>query len=485
MSVNLIFESSEKGKKGYRFPKPEIPIKDLNSFIPEKYQRKSEPDLPEISEIEVARHFIKLSVMNHHVDKGFYPLGSCTMKYNPKINEDTARLSGFSNIHPLQDESTVQGALMLMKELESMLAEVTGLDSVTLQPAAGSHGELTAVMVMRRYHEKKGNARKYILIPDSAHGTNPASVVIGGYQTIQVKSDENGMVDIEDLKSKLSNEVAGMMLTNPNTLGVFENNVKKISDLIHQAGGVLYMDGANMNALMGICKPGEIGFDIVHLNLHKTFSTPHGGGGPGSGPICVKKEFEPFLPVPRIVENNGKYSFSSDYPDSIGKIHSFYGNFGILVRAYTYIKMLGKEGLKRATEYAVLNANYLRKKLDEYYELTYKSPTMHEFVLSGSIQKKLGVKTVDIAKRLLDFGIHAPTIYFPLIVKEALMIEPTETESLESLNEFISVMIQIAGEAENNPDIVKNAPQNTPVGRLDEIKALRQLNVKYKFNKED
>jgi len=481
MSTKLIFELSKKGKKGYGFPKPDNDFKNVSELIPEKYLREKEPELPEITESEVVRHFINISIKNHHVDRGFYPLGSCTMKYNPKVNEDAARLPGFSNIHPLQDEDTVQGALKLMKELEKMLAEITGLDAVTLQPAAGSHGELAGVMIMRKYLEKKGDARKYILIPDSAHGTNPASTVIGGYKTIQLKSNEKGMVDIEDLKLKLNNEIAGLMLTNPNTLGIFEENVKEISDMVHKSGGVMYMDGANMNALMGYCKPGDIGFDIVHLNLHKTFSTPHGGGGPGSGPICVKKDFEPFLPIPRITENNGKLKFSEKYPDSVGRILAFYGNFGIMVRAYVYIKMLGKEGLKRVTENAILNANYLRKKLVDYYELPYNAPTMHEFVLSGNRQKKLGVKTVDIAKRLLDFNLHAPTVYFPLIVKEALMIEPTETESLESLNEFVKAMITIAEEAEKDPDKVKNAPHNTPVGRLDEIKAIRELNVKFNF----
>jgi glycine dehydrogenase subunit 2 len=480
MPEKLIFELSKPGRKGYTLPPLDVEKFPLEREIPPHLLRKTPPELPEISESEAVRHFIRLSSLNYHVDKGFYPLGSCTMKYNPKINEDLSRLPGFTSLHPLQPEETVQGALKLMKELEDYLKEISGLDAITLQPAAGAHGELTGMMIVRRYHEKRGNPRKYILVPDSAHGTNPASVTISGYETKTIKSNEEGLVDLDELRRNLSPEVAAFMVTNPNTLGLFEKNIIEIARMVHEVGGLMYMDGANLNALMGYVRPGDIGFDILHFNLHKTFSTPHGGGGPGSGPLGVKDFLEPFLPVPRIVEENGKYRLSYDFPDTIGKIHSFYGNFSVFIKAYVYIRMMGAEGLKRVSEDALLNANYLRVKLSRLLPLPYNRTCMHEFVLSGQPLKKFGLRTLDLAKRLLDYGFHAPTIYFPLIVNEALMIEPTETETKETLDAFASAMERILEEAKENPSILKDAPHTTPVKRLDEAKAARELNVRYK-----
>ncbi len=480
--AKLIFELSSDGRKGYSLPKLQVPERKINELIPEKYLRKKPARLPQVSENEVVRHFIELSRMNYHIDKGFYPLGSCTMKYNPKINERVAGDSCFSDLHPLQDGRLFQGALELMKELAGYLSEIAGMEDVTLQPAAGAHGELTGLMLIRAYHEKKGNPRKYILIPDSAHGTNPASVTIAGYQAVQIKSDQNGLVDIADLETKINEDTAALMLTNPNTLGLFETQMKRINESLNAVDALLYMDGANLNALLGIVKPGEVGVDILHFNLHKTFSTPHGGGGPGSGPVGVSKKLVDFLPVPRIEKTKNGYQLSSDYPYSIGKIHSFYGNFGVMIKAYTYIRMLGAEGLKRVSENAIINANYLKAKLEPYFELKYTGTPMHEFVLSGSIQKNKGVSTLDIAKRLLDLGFHAPTIYFPLIVSEALMIEPTETESRETLDAFAEAMIQISEEVEKEPDTVKSAPTQTPVTRLDEVMAIKNPDVRYNFD---
>ena len=417
--------------------------------------------------------------MNHHVDKGFYPLGSCTMKYNPKINEDLAKLSGFSKLHPFQPEESFIGAMQLMGELGDYLCEILGMDAITLQPAAGAHGEMTGIKMMRAYHEAQGKPRKKIILPDSAHGTNPASATISGYTTVQIKSNENGLVDIEDLKANLDDDVAGFMLTNPNTLGLFENQVLHIAKLIHDAGALFYMDGANLNALLGIVRPGDVGFDIAHINLHKTFSTPHGGGGPGSGPVAVRSHLKSFLPVPVIKKVKMGYTHEYDIPNSIGKIQGFFGNFGVMVKAYVYIRMLGSEGLRRVSENAILNANYVMRKLQKYFLLPHKQHHMHEFVFSGDWQKKKGIKTLDIAKRLLDYGFHAPTVYFPLIVHDALMIEPTETESKETLDSFIKIMIQIQKEVDEDPECLLNAPLNTPVGRLDEGQAARDLNVKY------
>ncbi len=476
MPEKLIIELSKEGRKGYSLPELDV---ERKGELPEKLLRKTPPKLPEVSENEVVRHFVRLSGMNYNVDRGFYPLGSCTMKYNPKINEKLARLEGFLNIHPLQPASTVQGALKLMKTLENLLARISGFDAISLQPAAGAHGELTSMMIVRRYHEKQGNPRKYVLIPDSAHGTNPASVTISGYIAKQIKSNEYGRVDLEDLKANLSEEVAAFMVTNPNTLGLFETDIIEISKMVHDVGGLMYMDGANLNALVGYIRPGDLGFDVMHFNLHKTFSTPHGGGGPGSGPVGVKKFLEPFLPVPRVVEKDGKFELSYDFPDSIGKVHFFYGNFNVFIRALTYILMMGEEGLKKVAENAVINANYLKTLLEKEYTLPYGGFCMHEFVLSGKFLRKYRVKTLDVAKRLLDYGFHAPTIYFPLIVSEALMIEPTETESRETLDKFAETLVKIKKEAMENPDLLHSAPHNTPVRRLNEAKAARELKVRW------
>lgn len=476
----LIFEISKSGRIGYSLPEIDVPETDIDRLMPEDYIRTEEPELPEVSELDIIRHYTALSKRNHGVDSGFYPLGSCTMKYNPKINEDVARLPGFAHIHPLQDESSVQGALELMYDLMEHLKEITGMDEVTLQPAAGAHGEWTGLMLIRAYHEANGDFHKTkVIIPDSAHGTNPASATVAGFETITVKSNEFGLVDIDDLKRVVGSDTAALMLTNPNTLGLFEENIVEMAEIVHAVGGKLYYDGANLNAIMGKARPGDMGFDVVHLNLHKTFTGPHGGGGPGSGPVGVKKELIPFLPKPVLVKKNNEFFFDYDRPQSIGRVKPFYGNFGINVRAYTYIRTMGPDGLRQVTENAVINANYMMRSLAPYYDLPYDRHCKHEFVISGRRQKKLGVRTLDIAKRLLDFGFHPPTIYFPLNVEESMMIEPTETESKETLDAFIETMIQIAKEAEENPEIVQEAPHTTVVGRLDETKAARKPILKY------
>jgi glycine dehydrogenase subunit 2 len=481
MPNKLIFEKSKPGRKGYTLPEQAVKY-EIKNIIPEKYLRKTAAELPEVSENEVVRHFTNLSSLNYHIDKGFYPLGSCTMKYNPKVNEYTSALSGFSGSHPLQPVNALQGSLELMYNLTEALKEITGMKGVTLQPSAGAQGELTGLLVIKKYHSvySKNQKRNKILVPDSAHGTNPASAAIAGYNTIPVKSNSNGTVDLEDLKIKLSDEIAGLMLTNPNTLGIFEKDIEKISDMVHKAGGLMYMDGANFNALLGIARPGDMGFDVVHINLHKTFSTPHGGGGPGAGPVGVGEKLVPFLPVPVIEKNGDKFELNYSKQDSIGKIHSFFGNFGIFVRAYTYILANGSNGLSEISKNAIINANYLLSLLKDKFELPYKEQPLHEFVLSGDLQKKNGVTTLGMAKRLLDYGYHAPTIYFPLIVHEALMIEPTESENKENLEEFAATLIKIAEESEINPDIINDAPHNTPVRRLDDALASRQVNVCYK-----
>lgn len=476
----LIFEYSVKGRKGWTLPK--LDVKPDTDLIPEEYLRKDN-NLPELSEIDVMRHFIHLSLMNHHIDKGFYPLGSCTMKYNPKINEDVSRFEGFTELHPLEPVEYCQGALHLMYELQEYLKIIAGVDAVTLQPAAGAQGELTGMLIVRKHFEKKKEKRITVLIPDSAHGTNPASVTLSGFSAQEIKSNNEGLIDIENLSKVVEENTACLMLTNPNTLGLFEKDLLKISEILHKKGALLYLDGANLNAYLGYHRPGDGGCDLVHFNLHKTFSTPHGGGGPGSGPLGVKKFLEPYLPVPIIKKETEKYTLDYNRPDSIGKIQSFYGNFLIMVRAYTYIRMLGVPGLKEVSECAVINANYLMRELSKDYELPYKSNCMHEFVLSGKNLLENGVKTLDIAKRLLDFGIHSPTIYFPLIVSEALMIEPTETESKDSLDNFVSVMRKIREEVVKNPSALKLAPYNTPVRRLDEAKASRELDVRYQCKK--
>ncbi|MCM3571848.1 aminomethyl-transferring glycine dehydrogenase subunit GcvPB [Mesobacillus subterraneus] len=476
----LIFELSTPGRVGYSLPEMDVPETDLSELLPEGFLREEEPELPEASELDIMRHYTALSKRNHGVDSGFYPLGSCTMKYNPKMNENVARFNGFAHLHPLQDESSVQGALELMYDLQEHLIEITGMDEVTLQPAAGAHGEWTGLMMIRAYHEANGDHnRTKVIVPDSAHGTNPASATVAGFETITVKSDENGLVDLEDLKKVVGEDTAALMLTNPNTLGLFEENILEMAEIVHGAGGKLYYDGANLNAVMSKARPGDMGFDVVHLNLHKTFTGPHGGGGPGSGPVGVKADLIPFLPKPIVTKQDGVYKFDYDRPQSIGRVKPFYGNFGINVRAYTYIRTMGPDGLKAVTEYAVLNANYMMRRLAEYYDLPFNRHCKHEFVLSGKRQKKLGVRTLDIAKRLLDFGYHPPTIYFPLNVEEAIMIEPTETESKETLDAFIDAMIQIAKEAEENPEIVQEAPHSTVVGRLDETTAARKPILRY------
>ncbi|MBT2685658.1 aminomethyl-transferring glycine dehydrogenase subunit GcvPB [Bacillus sp. ISL-37] len=476
----LIFELSTPGRVGYSLPEMDVPEADLTELLPEGFLREGEPELPEASELDIMRHYTALSKRNHGVDSGFYPLGSCTMKYNPKMNENVARFNGFAHLHPLQDESSVQGALELMYDLQEHLIEITGMDEVTLQPAAGAHGEWTGLMMIRAYHEANGDdKRTKVIVPDSAHGTNPASATVAGFETITVKSDENGLVDLEDLKKVVGEDTAALMLTNPNTLGLFEENILEMAEIVHSAGGKLYYDGANLNAVMSKARPGDMGFDVVHLNLHKTFTGPHGGGGPGSGPVGVKADLIPFLPKPIVTKQDGVYKFDYDRPQSIGRVKPFYGNFGINVRAYTYIRTMGPDGLKAVTEYAVLNANYMMRRLAEYYDLPFNRHCKHEFVLSGKRQKKLGVRTLDIAKRLLDFGYHPPTIYFPLNVEEAIMIEPTETESKETLDAFIDAMIQIAREAEENPEIVQEAPHSTVVGRMDETTAARKPILRY------
>ncbi|HHV98414.1 MAG TPA: aminomethyl-transferring glycine dehydrogenase subunit GcvPB [Clostridiaceae bacterium] len=480
----LIFEMGTKGRTAYSLPDLDVPRKGVENLIASEYLRETAPALPEVSEPEVVRHFTRLSQKNHGVDSGFYPLGSCTMKYNPKVNEYVSDISGFARVHPYQHEGTVQGCLRLMYEMDKMLSEITGMARVSLQPAAGAHGEMTGLMIIRAYHEHRGQKhRKKIIVPDSAHGTNPASAAMVGFEVVEVKSDEKGNVDIEELKSVAGEDTAGLMLTNPNTLGLFETNITKIADIIHSAGGLLYYDGANANAILGISRPGDMGFDVVHLNLHKTFSAPHGGGGPGAGPVGVKKELVPFLPVPVVELKDESYYLDYDRPLSIGKVKSFYGNFGVIAKAYAYILSMGQEGLKKASQTAVLNANYLMKKLKEYFHLPYDRTCKHEFVISAQRQKEKGVSALDIAKRLLDFGVHPPTIYFPLIVREAMMIEPTETETKEALNEFIEIMREIAEEAETEPEKVKGAPYSTVVGRLDEARAARNLVLRWK--KED
>jgi len=476
----LIIECSKTGRKGYQLPELDVPLFNTDTYFNQTMLRQKAPNLPEVSELQVIRHFTQLSQKNYGVESGIYPLGSCTMKYNPKINEDMAGLKGFANIHPLQNPSTVQGALKLLYELSTMLQEITGMDEITLQPAAGSQGELAGLMVMKAYLESQGKLHKRkVIIPDSAHGTNPASVTMVGFETIQIKSNVDGTISLEELDQVLDDDVAGLMVTNPNTLGIFEKDIDAIAKKIHAVGGVLYYDGANMNANMGITRPGDMGFDIVHLNLHKTFSTPHGGGGPGSGPIGVKQHLVPFLPNPKVVYENGVYSLEDAHEQSIGHLKAFYGNFGILVRAFTYIKALGAEGLLKASQLAVLNANYMKECLKDVYNLPYDTLCKHEFVLSGLKEHQPDVSTLTVAKRLIDYGIHPPTIYFPLIVEEAIMIEPTESEDLESLDGFIAIMRKIAQEAKDSPELLINAPVNASVQRLDEVMAARKPVVRW------
>ncbi|WP_105978013.1 aminomethyl-transferring glycine dehydrogenase subunit GcvPB [Staphylococcus simulans] len=479
-SSPLIFERSRAGRYAYSLPKKEIDTNAVEELLDDKFIRKNKAEFPEVSELDLVRHYTELSNKNFGVDTGFYPLGSCTMKYNPKINEKVARIPGFAEAHPLQEESQIQGSLEIIHSLQEELKEITGMDEVTLQPAAGAHGEWTALMIFKAYHEKNGEGhRDEVIVPDSAHGTNPASAAFAGFKSVTVKSDENGEVDVEDLKTLVNENTAAIMLTNPNTLGIFEHNIMEIGKIVHDAGGLLYYDGANLNAIMDKVRPGDMGFDAVHLNLHKTFTGPHGGGGPGSGPVGVKKELASFLPKPMVIKDGDTYKYDNDIKDSIGRVKPFYGNFGIYLRAYTYIRTMGNIGLKEVSEAAVLNANYIKARLKDAFEIPYNQYCKHEFVLSGSKQKKEGVRTLDMAKRLLDFGVYPPTIYFPLNVEEGMMIEPTETESKETLDYFCDALIQIAEEAKEDPDKVLEAPHNTVIDRLDETKAARHPVLKF------
>jgi glycine dehydrogenase subunit 2 len=476
----LIFEKSSPGKKAYRLAPLDVPAIDPQVLLG-KEAREDLGLLPEVSEIEIIRHFTRLSTWNYAIDLGMYPLGSCTMKYNPRVNEMVARLEGIADAHPYQPESLSQGAMRVMWMLQDCLIEITGMDAITLQPAAGAHGEFTGILLVRAYHQSKGNPRKKILIPDSAHGTNPATAAICGYQVQNLKSNSHGMVDLAELEQLVDEETAALMLTNPSTIGVFESEIHKIADVLHSKGALLYMDGANMNALVGKTRPGDFGVDVMHLNLHKTFSTPHGGGGPGSGPVACKKILEPFLPTPVLVEKeDGTLTFNYDRPQSVGRVRMFYGNYGMFVRALAYILANGPDGLRQTTEDAVLNANYIRAKLEDVYELPYKTPTLHEVVFSDRRQARNGVKTGDIAKRLIDYGFHPYTTSFPMIVAGALMIEPTESESKEELDQFIDAMRQIAREADENPEIILQAPNATRVSRMDEVTAARKPILRWK-----
>src|SRR5271165_5902511 len=476
----LVFERSSPGKRGYQLPDLDVPAVDPKLALGAGNTREDIEDFPEISEVEAIRHFTRLSTQNYAIDLGLYPLGSCTMKYNPRVNELVARTEGLAWAHPYQPESLSQGALEVMAALEAALAEITGMAALTLQPAAGAHGEFTGILLIRAYLESQGNPRKKILIPDSAHGTNPATAMMAGYSVENIKSNDRGMVDTEVLERVVNEDVAGLMITNPNTLGVFEQNIQQIAGIMHARGAQVYMDGANMNALVGITRPGDFGVDVMHLNLHKTFSTPHGGGGPGSGAVAVAAHLIPFLPKPRLQKSGGTYSWNYDLSRSIGRVRAFYGNFGVLVRALAYIQAHGGEGLKRATMDALLNANYIRAKLEPFYDLPHKAPTMHECVFSDDRQAKLGIRTGDIAKRLIDYGFHPYTVSFPLIVRGALMIEPTETESKDELDLFIDAMISIAKEVEETPQLVHDAPHSTRTSRVDEVTAARKPIVRWK-----
>jgi len=476
----LIFEISKEDRMGYHVMSDDVFDVEIENIIPKTLQRETILELPEVSEPQLVRHYTKLSQKNFSIDTGFYPLGSCTMKYNPKFNEDMAGKSSFARLHPHQPDSQTQGALTLLGELSYMLSEIGGMDAFSLQPAAGAQGELAGLMIIKAYHEHKGDTKRTkIIVPDAAHGTNPASANVAGFDIVEIKSKRNGEVDLESLKAALGDDIAGLMLTNPNTLGLFDTNIKQISECVHQAGGLVYYDGANLNAIMGKARPGDMGFDVVHYNLHKTFSTPHGGGGPGAGPVGVKAFLEPFLPKPVVVKREDLYALDWDRPLSIGKMKSFNGNFGILVRAYTYILSMGAEGLERASEMAVLNANYLQHRLKDAYNIYVDAICKHEFVLAGLKGELNQCSTLDVAKRLLDFGYHPPTIYFPLIVPNAIMIEPTETESLETLDAFADLMIQISKESETHPENLKAAPTTTPVRRVDEILAARSPILKW------
>jgi len=476
----LLFERSSPGKKAYQLPDLDVPAVDAAEALGAGNVRAGIEGFPEVSEVEAIRHFTRLSTWNYAIDYGMYPLGSCTMKYNPRINEFVARLEGMIWAHPYQPEALAQGCMEIMARLEAALAEITGMDAVTLQPAAGAHGELTGILLIRALLAKRGNPRKKILIPDSAHGTNPATAVTAGYVVEPVPSSETGTLDLATLERLVDADVAALMVTNPNTLGVFEAEIVRAAEILHRKGALLYMDGANMNALMGIARPGDFGVDVMHLNLHKTFSTPHGGGGPGAGPVAVKKELEPFLPAPRLKRSGNKWAWDYKRKNSIGRVRAFYGNFGVLVRALAYILAHGGPGLRNVSLEAVLNANYIRKHLEPYYELPYPAPSMHEVVFSDARQAAKGVRTGDLAKRLIDYGFHPYTVSFPLIVHGALMIEPTETEGKHELDQFIEAMISIAKEVETDPQLVTSAPHGTRTSRVDEVTAARKPILRWK-----
>ncbi len=481
--MELIFEKSVEGRRGFRYGGSDVPVK---AQVPSKYGRGHDAPLAEVSELDVVRHYTHLSQKNFSIDTHFYPLGSCTMKYNPKFTENLARLSGFTDLHPLLPqlaggEQLTQGALQILYELEQLMCAMTGFTNFTLQPLAGAHGELTGIMLMAAYHKSRGNTKKkYVIIPDSAHGTNPASAAVAGYETISIPSNKDGGMDLDALKAAITDEVAGLMMTVPSTYGVFESNIDEIAKLIHAVDGIMYYDGANLNAVLGRCRPGDVGFDVMHINTHKTFTTPHGGGGPGSGPVGVNEKLAKFLPVSRVVKNSdGMYALNYDYPDSIGYIASFYGNFGLLVRAYGYILMLGKQGLMDTTNHAVLNANYIMKKLEPYYKLCFNRICMHESVFSASKQAERGVHAIDIAKFLIDQNIHPPTVYFPISVPEAIMIEPTESESKQIMDHFVAKMVEADELSKTNPAAFKDFPKTMPVSRPDEVKAARDVKTSY------
>lgn len=481
--MELIFEKSVKGRRGFRFPNSDVPVK---AQVPAQYARREDAPLAEVAELDAVRHYTHLSQKNFSIDTHFYPLGSCTMKYNPKFTESLARLAGFSDLHPLlpqlkNGETLCQGALEVLYELEQLMCAMTGFSNFTLQPLAGAHGELTGIMLMAAYHKSKGNThKKYVIIPDSAHGTNPASAAVAGYDTIAIPSDKNGGMDLEALKKAITPEVAGLMMTVPSTYGVFETNISEIAELIHSVDGIMYYDGANLNAVLGKCRPGDVGFDVMHINTHKTFTTPHGGGGPGAGPVGVNEKLAKFLPVSRVVKkSDGSFALNYDYPDSIGYIASFYGNFALLVRAYGYILMLGKQGLIDTTNHAVLNANYIMAKLKPYYKLCFDRLCMHESVFSATNQAARGVHAIDIAKFLIDQHIHPPTVYFPISVSEAIMIEPTETESKQTMDHFIGKMIEADQLSKSAPDVFKGFPKTMPISRPDETKAARDVKTSF------
>jgi glycine dehydrogenase subunit 2 len=465
----LLWEKGKRGRSGFSLPRRDVAPSPLDAAL-----IGEGPDFPDLSEVDVVRHYTRLSTWNFGVDTGMYPLGSCTMKYNPKTNERQASLPGFAGAHPLLPTNLQQGSLKVISELEQYLAEITGMDAVTLQPAAGAQGELTGMLLMHAYHQSKGSFRSKIIVPDTAHGTNPASAALCGYQPVPVKSNDQGILSPHSIVEVMDDDTAGIMVTNPNTLGLFEENIKKIAEIVHSKGGLVYGDGANMNAVMGIVRMGDIGIDVLHLNLHKTFSTPHGGGGPGAGPVCVKSHLEPFLPVPRVIEKENRLLLSENFPDSIGKLHAFYGNFGVLIKAYTYIRSMGPENLKKASQFAVLNANYVKEMLCGVLHLAYDRPCMHECVFSDRLQKEQKITTLEMAKRLMDYGFHPPTIYFPLVVNGAIMIEPTETESKENIDEFIEAVKSIVNEAKEAPELVREAPKKCKVKRMDETAAARR-----------